>query len=396
MKKLLIVDDDLDLCLLLNLYLTREGFKVTEAHSSKEALSSIGYNPPNLVICDIRLQDMDGISLMKIVKDSSPNIPFVFITAYDDIKISSNAFSHGALDYITKPLFPEEVSLSIQKILEKAIIDEPVIDHSYDEETNDLQVLVFGNSEFSKKLNYQINLISPTNNRVIIHGEKGSGKESVAREIHQRSHRASKPFVVIKTRNFPNNITSADLAVQVKKYIQSSQYGTLYIDEMADLPEDVLLIFLKYMQEKTMGKTGYSKENALDIRFMAASCENLWHANQNSKLLEDLYLLLNDFSIEILPLRQRKEDILVFADHFLGIANTATGKHIKGFTPEVELIVKNQHWKENLSELKNLVYKAALNTTTDWVEISAIPKEFYQAVKTESPPNPGRSRSIFN
>ena len=152
MKKLLIVDDDLDLCLLLNLYLTREGFKVTEAHSSKEALSSIGYNPPNLVICDIRLQDMDGISLMKIVKDSSPNIPFVFITAYDDIKISSNAFSHGALDYITKPLFPEEVSLSIQKILDKSIIDEPFIKPAYEEEANDLQVLVFGNSEFSKKL----------------------------------------------------------------------------------------------------------------------------------------------------------------------------------------------------------------------------------------------------
>lgn len=396
MKKLLIVDDDLDLCLLLNLYLTREGFSVREAHSSKEALSSIGYYPPDLVVCDIRLQDMDGISLMKIVKNRSPNIPFVFITAYDDINTSSNAFSSGALDYITKPLFPEEVALSIQKILDKAVIDDPIITSVYEVGTNNLQVLVFGNSDISKKLISQINLIAPTNKRVIIHGERGTGKEAIAREIHRRSHRADKPFVVFKTRNFAANITAGDLLVQVSKHIESAQSGSLYIDELADLPEAVLLIFLKYMEEKTRKKTGNLKDSKPDIRFMAASCENLWLAKQNSKLLEDLYLHLNDFSIEAFPLRQRKEDILVFANHFLDVANKATGKYIKGFTPEVALVLKNQPWKENLSELKNLVYKAVLLTTTNWVEISAIPKEFYQPVKNESALNSGRSRSIFN
>ena len=165
---------------------------------------------------------------------------------------------------------------------------------------------------------------------------------------------------------------------------------------MADLPEDVLLILLKYLKEKTMRKTGNSKDIILDIRFMAASCENLWLAKQNSKLLEDLYLRLNDFSIEVLPLRQRKGDILFFANHFLDIANTATGKHIKGFTPEVEIILQHQPWKENLSELKNMVYKAVLLTSTQLVEVSSIPKEFYQAVTTEPAPNSGRSRSFFN
>ena len=396
MKKLLIVDDDLDMCLLLNLYLTREGFKVSEAHSSKEALSNIGYNPPDLVVCDIRLEDMDGISLMKIVKDNSPNIPFVFITAYDDIKTSSNALSSGALAYITKPLFPEEVALSIKKILNKTIIDNPFIKPAYEEETNNLQGLVFGNSDISEKINYQINLIAPTNNRVIIHGEKGTGKEAIAREIHRRSHRANKPFVVFKTRNFADNITAADLLVLVKNYIETSQSGTFYIDEMADLPEEVLLVFLNHMQEKNRRKTGNSEDSTPDIRFMAASSENLWHAKQNSKLLEDLYLRLNDFSIEVMPLRNRKEDITVFANYFLGIANTATGKYIKGFKPEVEIILKNQQWKENLSELKTLVYKVVLLTTTEFVEISALSKEFYQAVKEESAPNSGRSRSVFN
>jgi len=396
MKKILIVDDDTDLCLLLNLYLTRKGFKVSEAHSSEEALSLIQYNHPDLVVCDIRLQDMDGISLMRIVKDNSPEIPFVFITAYDDIKTSSDAMSSGAVGYITKPLFPEAVTESIQKILDKDIIHAPFIKLTYEEETSNLQVLVFGDSEISRKLIYQINLVAPTNNRVIIHGEKGTGKEAIAREIHRRSHRADKPFIVFKTRNFAHNITAADLLVQVKNYIETSQTGTLYIDEMADLPEAVLLILLKYLQEKTMRKTANSKDIPLDIRFMAASCENLWHAKKNSKLLEDLYLRLNDFSIEVLPLRQRKEDILFFANHFLDIANIATGRHIKGFTAEVEIILKNQPWIENLSELKNVIYKAVLLTSTQLIEVSSIPKEFYQGVKNEAAPNSGRSRSFFN
>ena len=396
MKKLLIVDDDIDLCLLLNLYLTRKGFKVSEAHSSKEALSFIEYNPPDLVVCDIRLQDMDGITLMKVVNDNSPDIPFVFITAYDDIKTSSKAMSSGALDYITKPLFPEEVTLSIQKILDKDLIKEPFFKTICEEETNNLQEIVFGDSEISLALLKQINLIAPTNYNVIIHGEKGTGKEAIAREIQRRSNRAHKPFVVFKTKNFANNITAADLMVQVKNYVETSQNGTLYIDELADLPEDILLILLKYLQDKTMRKTATSKEILLDIRFMAASCENLWHAKQNSKLLEDLYLRLNDFYIEVLPLRQRKEDILFFAKHFLKVANTATGKNVNGFTPEVETILKNQLWKENLCELKNLVYKAVLLTSTQLVETSSIPKEFYQAGKNQSAPDSGRSRFFFN
>ena len=157
MKKLLIVDDDIDLCLLLNLYLTRKGFKVTEAHSSKEALSFIQYNPPDLVVCDIRLQDMDGISLMNIVKDNSPDLPFVFITAYDDIKTSSKAMSSGALDYITKPLLPEEVTLCIQKILDKDLVHEPFVKTICQEETNNLDEIVFGDSGFSLNLLKKIN-----------------------------------------------------------------------------------------------------------------------------------------------------------------------------------------------------------------------------------------------
>ena len=396
MKKLLIVDDDIDLCLLLNLYLTRKGFKVSEAHSSKEALRFIEYNPPDLVVCDIRLQDMDGITLMKIVKDNSPDIPFVFITAYDDIKTSSRAMSLGALDYITKPLLPEEVTLSIQKILDKNLVHEPFVKNICVEETNNLQEIVFGDSGFSLNLLKKINLIAPTNHSLIIHGEKGTGKEAIAREIHRRSNRADKPFVVFKTRNFANNITAADLLVQVKNHVESSQTGTLYIDELADLPQDVLLILLKYLQEKTMRKTDDSKDIMLDIRFMAASCENLWHATHNSKLLEDLYLRLNDFSIEVTPLRKRKEDILFFAKHFLDIAIIATGKEVKGFTPEVETILKNQLWKENLSELKNLVYKAVLLTSTQLIEASSIPKEIYLAVKNVSAPTLGRSRFFFN
>ena len=396
MKKLLIVDDDIDLCLLLNLYLTRKGFKVSEAHSSKEALSFIQYNPPDLVVCDIRLKDMDGISLMKIVMNNSQDIPFVFITAYDDIKTSSNAMSLGAVDFITKPLFPEEVTTSIEKMLNKDLIHETFIKNNFQEESNNLQGLVFGDSEISRKLIYQINLIAPTNFNVIIHGEKGTGKEAIAREIHRRSNRASKPFVVFKTKNISNNNIVANLLVQIKDFIETSQTGTLYFDELADLPEDVLLILLKYLQEKTLWKTDNLKDSTLDIRFMAASCENLWHAKQNSKLLEDLYLRLNDFSIEILPLRQRKEDILFFAKHFLDIANTASGKNVKGFTPEVEIILKNQLWKENLRDLKNMVYKAVLLTPTQLVDTDSLPLEIYMAGKNEPAPHSGRSRFFFN
>ena len=393
MKNLLIVDDDIDMCLLLNNFLTRKGYRVNVAHTCADAIQHIAYSQPDLVICDVWLEDMDGITLLQKVKESFPDVPFIFITAYSDLKTSMNAIKFGALEYVTKPLLPEEIATIIQRALDKVSLNNKQTDSQLP--VARVPDFYYGPTDLFTRLYKQINLIAPTDYSVNIHGESGTGKEGIAREIHLMSNRKSKPFVVFNCNSISGEPGEIELfgcdlqmegvaTVHKKGCLELANGGTLVLDEVACLSHNAQQMLIKAIKEKKMTRVGGGQEIELDVRLISASIENLWHAAHHGRLIEETYHLLNDFTIEVLPLRNRKEDLMLFAGHFLDIANAEHKTNFKGFDPEVEIIFKNHVWQDNLRELKNVISKAALLSKTDYIEASSLPHEICHFSKNTS------------
>src|SRR5690349_20586871 len=236
MQTILIVDDDRDICLLLKRFLTRHGYEVLEAYSGKKALESLEETQPDLVMCDFRLEDMEGNTLLAKIKERYLHLPVIIMTGYSDIKIAVEVMKMGAFDYITKPLFPDEILVTIKKALEAPAEGRDIVrqertipqgsnSNTVSKPRNDAPVVlerdkpnvtvsgdyIFGDSTVFKQLIQQIDLVAPTNYTVIIHGESGSGKEAIAQEIHKRSNRKNKPFVAIDCGSLSKELAGSEL-----------------------------------------------------------------------------------------------------------------------------------------------------------------------------------------
>ncbi len=392
MQKILVIDDDHDMRLVLAKYLLKFNYQVVEASSGKSALDVLEKGEPSLILCDFRLGDMNGIALLMKIKEKYAHIPVIFITGYGDIKIAVEVMRLGAYDYVTKPLFPDEILLTIRKALikkEGQEISMPALPVEKDQ--NALQVsgqYIFGDSPVFNALLEQINRVAPTNYSVIIYGETGSGKEGIAQEIHKRSKRKNKTFVAIDCGALSKELASSELFGHEKGAFTGALFqktgsfevangGTIFLDEITNLPYDVQVSLLRVVQERKMRKVGGIRDIDLDVRIIIASNEKLWDSERKntSKFREDLYHRFNEFTILVPPLRERKDDIKTFADHFLKITNAELEKKIKGFTPEVEAIFQNYIWYGNLRELKNVIKRAALLTDGDFIEVRTLPFE---------------------
>lgn len=419
MQKILIVDDDRDMCLLLKRFLTRHNFEVLEAYSGKKALELLETVEPDLVMCDFRLEDMEGNVLLAKIKEIYPQVPVIIITGYSDIKIAVEVMKMGAYDYITKPLFPDEILVTIKKALEAASSQEtgfvhqpqrtaapasapapspsgstvsrpapaaaapaasggaPVV-HSGD--------YIFGDTPVFRQLLQQIDLVGPTNYSVIIYGESGSGKEAIAQEIHKRSKRKNKPFVAIDCGALSKELAGSELFGHEKGSftgalnqkvgsLELANGGTIFLDEVANLGYDIQVSLLRVVQERKIRRVGGLKDIEIDVRIVVASNEKLWDAARKGKFREDLYHRFNEFSIDVPPLRQRPDDIMLFATHFLSVTNGELGKQIRGFSAEVENIFRNYVWYGNLRELKNVIKRATLLSDGELIEASSLPFE---------------------
>ena len=407
MQTILIIDDDRDMCLLLKRFLTRHNYEVLEAYNGKKALEILESTEPSLVMCDFRLEDMEGNVLLGKIKERYPHLPVIIITGYSDIKIAVEVMKMGAYDYITKPLFPDEILVTIKKALEDAEKGEssPAIQASSStasvadqkpagtaankEKTQGVTVsgdYIFGDSPVFKQILQQIDLVAPTNYTIIIHGESGSGKEAIAQEIHKRSKRKSKPFVAIDCGALSKELAGSELFGHEKgsftgalnKKVGSFELaytGTIFLDEVANLSYDIQISLLRVIQERKMRRVGGVKDIDLDVRIIIASNERLWDAVRKGKFREDLYHRFNEFSIDVPPLRQRPDDVMLFANHFLHQTNTELGKNIKRFSDEVENIFRGYVWYGNLRELKNVIKRATLLTDSEEIEASSLPFE---------------------
>jgi len=403
MHKILVVDDDNDMCLLLTRFLTRNGYVVASANSGKAAIEWMKKNKPDLVLCDFRLDDMTGIQLLGKIKEAHPEASVIIITGYSDVKDAVEVMKLGAYDYVTKPLFPEEILLTIKKALNEetrnTVSAKPAQSNTTPggaartKSAYNNQYITGGSAQYAEIIK-QIDLVAPTNFSVIIYGESGSGKEAIAQQIHQKSKRAGKPFVAIDCGALSKELAGSELFGHEKGAftgalnqkigsLEIANEGTIFLDEIGNLSYDIQVSLLRVVQERKIRRVGGTKDMDLDVRIIIASNENLWEAARSGKFREDLYHRFNEFSIQVPSLRERKEDIMLFARHFLALTNDELGKDVKGFTKEVEDILNNYIWYGNLRELKNVIKRATLLTDGELVEVKTLPFEISNFFKLQ-------------
>jgi two-component system, NtrC family, response regulator HydG len=423
MQKILIIDDDRDMCLLLKRFLSRHGYEVSEVYSGKKALEMAEEFKPDLVMCDFRLEDMDGNTVLVKMKEKFPSVPFIIITGYSDIKTAVEVMKLGAYDYVTKPLIPDEILMTIRKALNAPV--EPVRQPSDNAGSTGAVVVrttdsrekrqnhssaseyIFDNSPVFQTILKQIDLVAPTNYSVIIYGESGSGKEAIAQEIHKRSKRKDKPFVAIDCGALSKELAGSELfghekgsftgALNQKQgSFEIANGGTIFLDEIANLSYDIQVSLLRVVQERKMRRVGGVKDIELDVRIIIASNERLWDAARKGIFREDLYHRFNEFSIDVPPLRERKEDIMLFARHFLQLTNKELQKNVKGFSKEVEMIFHNYVWHGNLREMKNVVKRAVLLTDGEYVDVRTLPFEIsnHSKLQFDAPADPAPVQQV--
>ncbi|MNK00090.1 Transcriptional regulatory protein ZraR [compost metagenome] len=397
MKKILIVDDEINIGLLLSKFLTRNSFDVTSATSGSSAMEYLSRDHFDLVLCDYRLEDTDGKEMLVKIKESYPRTGVIIITGYSDIKLAVELIKLGAYDYITKPLYPDEILNTINKAIETQIA---LNESATETQTTGAQEktkatkstyaftdeFVIGQSGASKDLMKQILLVAPTSYSVILLGDSGTGKESVAKAIHLNSPRKDKPFVAMDCGSLTKELAGSEFFGHEKGSFTGALYtkighfemangGTLFLDEVGNLSYDIQAALLRTVQERKIKRIGSTKELDLDVRIIVATNENLQDAISKGKFREDLYHRFNEFAINLPPISQRGKDILAFAESFLQFANQELNKNIKGFSAEVVDCFLTYNWPGNVRELKNVVRRATLLTETEEIQLKALPLE---------------------
>lgn len=394
MKRILIIDDDMDMCNLLGRFLQKKGYETEASHSGGKGIAKFKESKFDVVLCDFRLGDKEGREVLREIKQIDPYAIVIIITGYSDIKTAVDVIKAGAFDYITKPLIPEEVLNVIGRALQSSheTGDTPrpsaaQIARKAGKAVPDDEFMV-GQSPATKELYRQIELVAPTNYSIILYGESGTGKEVIARTIHQNSARKDKPFIAMDCGTLSKELAGSELFGHVKGaftgalgdkegHFELANGGTLFLDEVANLSYEIQAALLRVIQERKFKRVGGVKEMETDVRIIVASNENLQEAYRKGRFREDLFHRFNEFSIVLPVLRNRKEDIPLFAEFFLARANKELNKDkdVEGFEPEVMQIFMNYPWPGNLREFRNVVRRAALLTSSGRVNARVLPAE---------------------
>jgi len=397
---ILLVEDDVVFSKMLSRFLERNGYDVIGCYSLEEAEKNL--TPAiKMIFTDLRLPDGDGINFLKQVKDIFPNLPVVVMTSYAEVSTAVEAMKLGAFDYISKPFQQEDV-LNVIKNAQNTVFSTPKpetvetaaplskTDHSSPAKmvkapkVTEENPFIEGVSPASKKLSKFINLVAPTDMSVLIMGESGTGKEVVAKLIHLRSDRRNKPFIAVDCGAIPKEIASSEFfghikgsftgAITDKKgHFEEANGGTIFLDEVGNLSYENQIQLLRALQERRIKPIGSSKEIEVDIRVLAATNEDLLEAVNKGDFREDLYHRLNEFAIKVPSLSERKDDLMIFASYFLEIANEKLHKNVQGFTERAVQKMLNYNWGGNLRELSNVVKRATLLTTTDYISENELP-----------------------
>ncbi|MCY1634477.1 sigma-54-dependent transcriptional regulator [Marinifilum sp. D737] len=385
MKRILIIDDDATICLMLQGLLKRKGFDADTVFSAGEAIKKLENETFDLVLSDFRLPDFDGLELLQKIKAMHPSVPVIIMTSYADIRTAVSAIKMGAFEYVTKPLNPDEILLLINSALEKVQEkqEEPKKKEKKKKPTVDF---VRGESSSSLQIDQYIRLVAPTDMSVIIEGESGTGKEIAARRIHAESNRKGKTFVAVDCGALSTDLAGSELFGHVKGsftgaitdkegQFEAAKGGTLFLDEIGNLSYEIQVKLLRALQERKVRRIGSNKDIEVDVRIVVATNEDLALSVNKGDFREDLYHRLNEFKITVPALRNRDEDIVLFANYFLDLSNNELNKEVDKFSDEVLEKFRTYSWPGNLRELRNVVRRSVLLSQGDQVEIISLPTE---------------------
>ena len=385
MAAILLIEDDLTFSRILEGFLNKNNYSVTVAHKGKAGLHLFNEKKFDFVLLDYRLPDITGMEILTEIKTVSPDVPVLIMTSFSDIRTAVKAIKAGALEYITKPVNPDELLMLIRQGLEKP--QKATIKAAAPEKE-----FVRGTSEASKQLHEYIRLVAPTDMSVIIEGESGTGKEYVARTIHRLSSRASSPFVAVDCGALSKELAASELFGHVKGaftgavsdkigQFEAANGGTLFLDEVGNLSYEVQVKLLRAIQERIVQPIGSNREVKVNVRIITATNDELTESIKNGSFREDLYHRLNEFKLKVPPLRQREKDLPEFLDYFRENANRALGRAATEFDEEVLKIFRSYDWPGNLRELNNTVKRAVLLSSGNVIQANALPEEMLQRAR---------------
>jgi len=370
---ILIIDDENTVATLIKYHLKKESYHILYANNGELGLEILHDNPIHLVLQDVRLPGISGLELLRKIRDLNPEIPVIMMTAYGGIQLAVDSIKEGAYDFLTKPINPDALKISVRNAINT---------HTLKKQVDTLQTRLKEKYDFSKVIGAsptilqvlkQIKIVAPTLLTVILQGESGSGKELFANLIHQNSKRKNYPFVAIDCGAIPDTLVESELfgyekgaftgaLTQKPGEFEIADKGTIFLDEITNLPHSAQAKLLRVIQERKVRRVGGLKSIDIDVRIIVATNIKLSEAVKKGDFREDLFHRLNEFFISIPPLRERKDDIPLLAEHFLKKANTELNKSVQGFSPESIKILMQHQWMGNIREFKNTVRKAVLLT----------------------------------
>jgi two-component system response regulator PilR (NtrC family) len=372
MAKLLIVDDEESYRQVLSVVFRAEGYAVETADDGRDALTHLEKNPCDVIISDVRMPDMDGIALLKAVREMSADVGVVLTTAFGTIDTAREAFKLGADDFIQKPFNNEELKLIVRRTLERqAIINENRAFRRAQRSSGSAQNII-GDSAPIQKLFAMIEMIAREKSTVLIMGESGTGKELVARAIHNLSDRADKPFVPINCGAMPENLLEAELFGFIKGtftgaeknrtgLFESADGGTLFLDEIGDMPPAMQVKMLRVLQDGRVRPVGSATEIPVNARVIAASNRDIRKMVEDGEFRRDLYFRLSVIPLQIPPLRERREDIPLLAAHFVKKFTAHSGKNVTIDERALE-ILQSRNWEGNVREFEHTIERAVALT----------------------------------
>lgn len=374
MKKILIVEDDLTFCLMLRTWLGKQGFSVESAPTVGDAKVKMATTKYDIILSDLRLPDDDGMKLLKWSKERKINTPFIILTGYAEIQSAVECMKIGAKDYIPKPIKPE---ILFEKMT--AVMKEQESEASKSAQKG--AVYVTGNSLASKRLMEVINRVASTEMTTLITGESGTGKKHVAKLIHEKCARKDNPFITVHCKEIPQEDLPKRLfgcvgdGKEEAGLLNDAMGGILFLEDVDALPLNIQQQLLLAFKIKRAKPVGAIMEKEINIRVIASSSENLYKLIRENKFSEEFHRYMNEVSLQVPSLRERDEDIPLFAERFLEEANDELEKKIIGFDDECMATLKKCQWSGNLRQMKSVIKRAAMLCEEKYIKSNHLPDE---------------------
>lgn len=389
---LLIIDDDVDICMLLKRFFERKGYHVRIAFKGYEGIEIVKKEAIDLVLTDFRLPDKDGFEIIEEIKAINDKLPIIVITGYSDVNQAVKVIRLGAYEYVTKPIFPEEIFMLVEDALKAKrkskieVAEDNAVSPSIPKMAKTNDEFLVPTSPYSQGIQRLVDIISPTDMTVVITGESGTGKEVVARMIHDASSRKSGPFIPVDCGALPQELASSELFGHVrgaftgatsdkKGSFELANGGTLFLDEIGNLSYENQVKLLRVLQERVIRKVGSEKDMAVDVRIVVATNEDLKLAMHKGTFREDIYYRVNEFKIELKPLRKNKEELSDFIQFFLQKSNEELSKSVEGIDEDALEVLYNYPWPGNIRELKNTIKRAVLLSESNKIALKDLPQD---------------------